>query len=146
MEIKIDTRKTNSNYYDKELNHVAKDYNIIKLTNNDGSCPFNIVIDIIANSLKLNEQERNVLYLLNYYNYVHESNELLNIYKANFNRSRTTFNRAINTLERKRVIKVDGRGAITVCEPFRININKTGASKFIVIELYPNETSKNISI
>ena len=64
----------------------------------------------------------------------------------NYNRSRTTFSRAIDTLERKRVITVDGRGAIALREPFRMNLNQTGESRFLIIELYPNETSKNITL
>ena len=59
MEIKIDIRKTDSHYYDKELNQVADNNEIIKLTNNDGSSPFNVAIDVIAAGLNLNEQERN---------------------------------------------------------------------------------------
>ena len=146
MKINVDTRKHDCTYYDKELNHVARNNNIIKLINKDGSCAFNLVIDILAISLELNEQERNVLYLLNYYNHTTNNNELLKLYKDNYNRSRTTFSRAIDTLERKRVITVDGRGAIALREPFRMNLNQTGESRFLIIELYPNETSKNITL
>lgn len=146
MEIKIDTRKVDNHYYDKELNHIANNNDIIKLTNNDGASPFNVVIDILASSLKLNEQEKNVLSLINYYNNINNIQDILDRYKSDYNRSKTTFNRCIETLKKKRVIKVDSRGLIKVNEKYIINNNTSAKARFLVIELSPDLTSKHISI
>lgn len=146
MEIVIDTRKTDNHYYDKELKHIANNNDIIKFNNNDGASAFNIVIDVLASSLKLNEQERNVLYIINYYNQIKDVNTILDIYKSNYNRSRTTFNRAIDTLEKKRVIKVDNRGLIKINKSYVINNNTSAKAKFLVVEINPKVTSKTIDI
>lgn len=146
MDITIDKRKTDIIYVDKANNHVAYNKEVIKLINNCNSSVIDIYINILAGCNKLNDIESKVIkYIIcniekNYYNYV------LNEVAKSINKSTTTISRAIKSLINKKLIYINSANKIILSNAIAIDKNAIDNSKFLIIELNPKVTSKEITI
>lgn len=146
MDITIDKRKTDIIYVDKANNHVAYNKEVIKLINNCNSSVIDIYINILAGCNKLNDIESKVIkYIIcniekNYYNYV------LNEVAKSINKSTTTISRAIKSLINKKLIYINSANKIILSNAIAIDKDAIDNSKFLIIELNPKVTSKEITI
>lgn len=146
MDITIDKRKTDIIYVDKANNHVAYNKEVIKLINNCNSSVIDVYINILAGCNKLNDIESKVIkYIIcniekNYYNYV------LNAVSKNINKSTTTISRAIKSLINKKLIYINSANIIILSNAISIDKNAIDNNKFLIIELNPKVTSKEITI
>ena len=146
MDITIDKRKTDIIYVDKANNHVAYNKEIIKLINNRNSSVIDVYVNILAGFNNLNDTESKVIkYIIcnikeNYYNYV------LNTVAKNINKSTTTISRAIKSLINKKLIYINSANKIILSNAIAIDKDAIDNSKFLIIELNPKVTSKEITI
>lgn len=146
MDITIDKRKTDIIYVDKANNHVAYNKEVIKLINNCNSSIIDVYINILAGFNNLNDTESKVIkYIIynvekNYYNYV------LNTVAKNINKSTTTISRAIKSLINKKLIYINSANKIILSNAIAIDKDAIDNSKFLIIELNPKVTSKEITI
>ena len=146
MDITIDKRKTDIIYVDKANNHVAYNKEVIKLINNCNSSIIDVYINILAGFNNLNDTESKVIkYIIynvekNYYNYV------LNTISKNINKSTTTISRAIKSLINKKLIYINSANKIILSNAIAIDKDAIDNSKFLIIELNPKVTSKEITI
>lgn len=146
MDITIDKRKTDIIYVDKANNHVAYNKEVIKLINNYNSSVIDVYVNILAGFNKLNDTESKVIkYIIcnvekNYYNYV------LNTISKNINKSTTTISRAIKSLINKKLIYINSANKIILSNAIAIDKDTIDNSKFLIIELNPKVTSKEITI
>ena len=146
MDITIDKRKTDIIYVDKANNHVAYNKEVIKLINNRNSSVIDIYINILAGCNKLNDIESKVIkYIIcniekNYYNYV------LNEVAKSINKSTSTISRAIKNLINKKLIYINSANKIILSNAIAIDKDAIDNSKFLIIELNPKVTSKEITI
>ena len=146
MDITIDKRKTDIIYVDKANNHVAYNKEVIKLINNCNSSVIDVYINILAGFNNLNDTESKVIkYIIcntekNYYNYV------LNAVAKNINKSTTTISRAIKSLINKKLIYINSANKIILSNAIAIDKDAIDNSKFLIIELNPKVTSKEITI
>lgn len=146
MDITIDKRKTDIIYVDKANNHVAYNKEVIKLINNCNSSVIDVYINILAGFNNLNDTESKVIkYIIcniekNYYNYV------LNTVAKNINKSTTTISRAIKSLINKKLIYINSANKIILSNAIAIDKDDINNSKFLIIELNPKVTSKEITI
>lgn len=146
MDITIDKRKTDIIYVDKANNHVAYNDETIKLINNCNNSVIDIYVNILAGVNKLNDTEIEVLkYIMYNDNNVHYIKILNNVSK-NINKSVTTVSRAISTLKSKKLIYATSFNNIIISDYIAISNNKTNNAKFLVIELNPKITSREITI
>lgn len=146
MDITIDKRKTDIIYVDKANNHVAYNKEVIKLINNCNSSVIDVYINILAGFNNLNDTESKVIkYIIcnvekNYYNYV------LNTVSKNINKSTTTISRAIKSLINKKLIYINSANKIILSNAIAIDKDTIDNSKFLIIEINPKVTSKEITI
>lgn len=146
MDITIDKRKTDIIYVDKANNHVAYNKEIIKLINNCNSSVIDVYINILAGFNNLNDTESKIIKHIicnvkeNYYNYV------LNTVSKNINKSTTTISRAIKGLINKKLIYINSANKIILSNAIAIDKDTIDNSKFLIIELNPKVTSKEITI
>lgn len=146
MDITIDKRKTDIIYVDKANNHVAYNKEVIKLINNCNSSAIDVYINILAGFNNLNDTESKVIKYItcnvekNYYNYV------LNAVSKNINKSTTTISRAIKSLINKKLIYINSVNKIILSNAITIDKDTIDNSKFLIIELNPKVTSKEITI
>lgn len=146
MDITIDKRKTDIIYVDKANNHVAYNKEVIKLINNCNSSVIDVYINILAGFNNLNDTESKVIkYIMcniekNYYNYV------LNEVAKSINKSTTTISRAIKSLINKKLIYINSANKIILSNAIAIDKDAIDNSKFLIIELNPKVTSKEITI
>lgn len=146
MDITIDKRKTDIIYVDKANNHVAYNKEVIKLINNCNSSVIDVYVNILAGFNNLNDTESKVIkYIIcnvkeNYYNYV------LNAVSKNINKSTTTISRAIKSLINKKLIYINSANKIILSNAIAIDKDVIDNSKFLIIELNPRVTSKEITI
>ena len=146
MDITIDKRKTDIIYVDKANNHVAYNKEVIKLINNHNSSVIDVYVNILAGFNNLNDTESKVIkYIIynvekNYYNYV------LNTISKNINKSTTTISRAIKSLINKKLIYINSANKIILSNAIAIDKDAIDNSKFLIIELNPKVTSKEITI
>ena len=146
MDITIDKRKTDIIYVDKANNHVAYNKEVIKLINNCNSSVIDVYINILAGFNNLNDTESKVIkYIIynvgkNYYNYV------LNAVSKNINKSTTTISRAIKSLINKKLIYINSANKIILSNAIAIDKDTIDNSKFLIIEVNPKVTSKEITI
>ena len=146
MDISIDKRKTDIIYVDKANNHVAYNKEVIKLINNCNSSVIDVYVNILAGFNNLNDTESKVIkYIIcnvkeNYYNYV------LNAVSKNINKSTTTISRAIKSLINKKLIYINSANKIILSNAIAIDKDSIDNSKFLIIELNPKVTSKEITI
>lgn len=146
MDITIDKRKTDIIYVDKANNHVAYNKEVIKLINNCNSSVIDVYVNILAGFNNLNDTESKVIkYIIcnvkeNYYNYV------LNAVSKNINKSTTTISRAIKSLINKKLIYINSANKIILSNAIAIDKDAIDNSKFLIIELNPKVTSKEITI
>ena len=146
MDITIDKRKTDIIYVDKANNHVAYNKEVIKLINNCNSSVIDVYVNILAGFNNLNDTESKVIkYIIcnvkeNYYNYV------LNTISKNINKSTTTISRAIKSLINKKLIYINSANKIILSNAIAIDKDSIDNSKFLIIELNPKVTSKEITI
>lgn len=146
MDITIDKRKTDIIYVDKANNHVAYNKEVIKLINNCNSSIIDVYVNILAGFNNLNDTESKVIkYIIcniekNYYNYV------LNAVAKNINKSTTTISRAIKSLINKKLIYINSANKIILSNAIAIDKDTIDNSKFLIIEINPKVTSKEITI
>ena len=146
MNITIDKRKTDIIYVDKANNHVAYNKEVIKLINNCNSSVIDVYINILAGFNNLNDTESKVIkYIIcniekNYYNYV------LNEVAKSINKSTTTISRAIKSLINKKLIYINSANKIILSNAIAIDKDAIDNSKFLIIEVNPKVTSKEITI
>lgn len=146
MDITIDKRKTDIIYVDKANNHVAYNKEVIKLINNRNISVIDVYVNILAGFNNLNDTESKVIkYIIcnvkeNYYNYV------LNAVSKNINKSTTTISRAIKSLINKKLIYINSANKIILSNAIAIDKDTIDNSKFLIIELNPKVTSKEITI
>ena len=144
MDITIDKRKTDIIYVDKANNHVAYNKEVIKLINNCNSSVIDVYVNILAGFNNLNDTESKIIkYIIcniekNYYNYV------LNAVAKNINKS--TISRAIKSLINKKLIYINSANKIILSNAITIDKDAIDNSKFLIIELNPKVTSKEITI
>lgn len=145
MTIDIDKRKTNCLYVDKENNHVANTDDIIKLVANGNKSNIDTYLNIISGSLNLTYIEIEIVkYLIENKRSI-LSGELCNIISKIVNKSIVTVSRAITSLNYKKVI-IHTAGSIILSSSIVKDIDKINKAKFIIIEVQPEITSKNISV
>ena len=146
MDITIDKRKTDIIYVDKANNHVAYNKEVIKLINNCNSFAIDVYVNILAGFNNLNDTESKVIkYIIcniekNYYNCV------LNNVSKNINKSTTTISRAIKSLIDKKLIYINSANKIILSNAIAIDKDTINNAKFLIIELNPKVTSKEITI
>lgn len=144
MNIVTDDRDKEILYVDKTNLHTANNDNVIKLINNGNINTIDIICNIIAGDNNLTEVETDVLkIIINNNGFTFNKSNIKKIAYL-ISKSETTVNRAIYSLNKKRIIFhniVDNK--ITLGS--RLNINKEQLNKtdFIVIEVNPNKTSNN---
>lgn len=146
MNISIDKRKTDIIYADKVNNHIAYNDETIKLINNCNNSVIDIYVNVLAGINKLNDTEIEVLkYIMYNDNNVHYIKILNNVSK-NINKSVTTVSRAVSTLKSKKLIYATSFNNIIISDYIAISNNKANNAKFLVIELNPKVTSREITI
>lgn len=140
MNLVIDNRKVAINYIDTYNLQFANNADIIKLVNEDNDNPNITLAKLIGISKGLNDSDIELLTII--YNNIDNTN-IKNI-KDKYDKSISTFNRCLNSLEEHNIIRVISN-IIVIDKRYNIRIDND-KSKFIVIELKPNETSKGIDI
>ena len=150
MNLLIDNRKTDAMYIDKELSHIAKDNKIVKLITNDCINNLKLAVNLFAGVLQLNESETEVLYFINYLVDVNRKVSIAkasDIFKSNTLKSKSTFDRAIESLKEKGIIYFTNKGKdICIKKEYNINVNTIDKAAFIVIEVKPEVSSQTVSI
>lgn len=145
MNINVDKRITDITYVDKNNLHVATNKDIIKLINVDASedinnNPIRIASSIIAMSKGLNKEETNLYYTLLVCSYARNTKAIANFYMKEYNKSYSTYCRAIEGLVKAGIIKIVSNTIIKVKDDYDLDI-QTLAAKFLIIELNAKVTS-----
>lgn len=142
MSIKLNTNNVDITIYDKiNLNH-ATGSKVIPLKSTSNSTINKLLIDIIGDSLNLNESEKLTYDIL--LKYLAINNNLTGSIPINYitcwlakdtNRNAITYRRAIDNLIIKGVIKYnDNKKDVSVNNEYNINVINTTA-KYIVIQV-----------
>lgn len=150
MDLLVDNRKTDAMYVDKELSHVATNDNLIKFITKDCRNNLKLAVDLFAGVLRLNESEAETMY---YINYLSDDNGQVSIiktsdvFRSNTLKSKSTFDRAIESLKEKGIIYFTNKGKdICIKKEYNINVNAIDKAAFIVIEVKPEVSSQAVSI
>lgn len=148
MNINVDKRTTDITYVDKNNLHVATDKDIIKLINIDisddvNNNPIRIASSIIAMSKGLNKEETNLYYTLLVCKYARNTKAIANHYMKEYNKSYSTYCRAIEGLVKAGIIKIVSNVIIEVKDDYDLDIQTLNA-KFLVIELNAKVTSNGL--
>lgn len=144
MNITVDKRTTAITYVDKNNLHVATDKDIIKLVNVDtNSNSIKIAASIIAMSKKLNKEEANLYYTILIHTNARNTKTISNYYMKEYNKSYSTYCRAIEGLVKANIINIVSNTIINVNANYDLDI-KANNAKFLVIELNAKVTSNGI--
>lgn len=144
MNITVDKRTTSITYVDKNNLHIATDKDIIKLINIDTSDnPVRIAASIIAVSKGLNKEEANLYYTLLIHTNARNTKTIANYYMNEYDKSYSTYCRAIEGLVKAGIIKIVSNTIIDVKADYDLNMQAL-AAKFLVIELNAEATSNGI--
>ena len=146
MDITIDKRKTDIIYVDKANNHVAYNDETIKLINNCDNTIIDIYLSVIAGVYKLNDTEVEVLKYIMRNSNVDRYNNILNNVSKIIKKSTTTVARAINSLKDKKLIHIYASNNVAISNDITIPKYTANNAKFLIIELNPKVTSKEITI
>ena len=146
MDITIDKRKTDIIYVDKANNHVAYNDETIKLINNCDNTIIDIYFNIIAGVYKLNDTEVEILKYIMRNSNVDRYNNILNNVSKIIKKSTTTVSRAINSLKDKKLIHIYASNNVAISNDIAISKYAANNAKFLIIELNPKVTSKEITI
>lgn len=144
MNITVDKRTTSITYVDKNNLHIATDKDIIKLINIDTSDnPVRIAASIIAVSKGLNKEEANLYYTLLIHTNARNTKTIANYYMNEYDKSYSTYCRAIEGLVKAGIIKIVSNTIIDVKADYDLNMQAL-AAKFLVIELNAEVTSNGL--
>lgn len=148
MNITVDKRTTAITYVDKNNLHVATDKDIIKLINIDtaddaNNNPIRIAASIIAMSKGLNKEEANLYYTLLVHVNARNTKAIANYYMNEYDKSYSTYCRAIEGLAKAGIIKIVSNTIIDVKADYDLDIQAPTA-KFLVIELNTKVTSNGL--
>lgn len=148
MDINVDKRITNITYVDRRNLHVATGKDIIKLINidtadNADNNPIRIAASIIAMSKRLNKEEANLYYTILIHTISRNTKAIANYYMKGYNKSYSTYCRAIEGLVKAGIIKIVSNTIINVNEDYDLNI-QANIAKFLVIELNTKVTSNGL--
>ena len=150
MELNVDYRKTNAMYVDKELSQVATDDSLIKFITKDCHDPLKLAISLFAGVFNLNESETDTMY---YINYLSDNNgqvsliKVSDVFRSNTLKSKSTFDRAIESLKDKGIIYFTNLGKdICIKKEYKVNVNDIDKASFIVIEVKPQVTSQAVTL
>ena len=146
MDITIDKRKTDIIYVDKANNHVAYNKEVIKLINNCNSSVIDVYINILSGFNSLNDTETKVIKYIICNIEKNYNNCVLNAVAKNINKSTTTISRAIKSLINKKLIYINSANKIVLSNAIAIDKDVIDNAKFLIIELNPKVTSKEITI
>lgn len=144
MNITVDKRTTSITYVDKNNLHIATDKDIIKLINIDTSDnPVRIAASIIAVSKGLNKEEANLYYTLLVHTNARNTKSIAHYYMKEYDKSYSTYCRAIEGLVKANIIKIVSNTIIDVKSDYDLNMQAL-AAKFLVIELNAEATSNGL--
>lgn len=150
MELNIDNRKTDAMYVDKELSQVAVDDSLVKFITKDCHDPLKLAISLFAGVFNLNESETDTMY---YINYLSDNNgqvsliKVSDVFRSNTLKSKSTFDRAIESLKDKGIIYFTNLGKdICIKKEYKVNVNDIDKASFIVIEVKPQVTSQAVTL
>lgn len=150
MELNIDNRKTKAMYVDKELSQVAIDDSLVKFITKDCHDPLKLAISLFAGVFNLNESETDTMY---YINYLSDNNgqvsliKVSDVFRSNTLKSKSTFDRAIESLKDKGIIYFTNLGKdICIKKEYKVNVNSIDKASFIVIEVKPQVTSQAVTL
>lgn len=150
MELNVDYRKTNAMYVDKELSQVATDDSLVKFITKDCHDPLKLAINLFAGVFNLNESETDAIY---YINYLSDNNgqvplvKVSDVFRSNTLKSKSTFDRAIESLKDKGIIYFANLGKdICIKKEYKVNVNSIDKASFIVIEVKPQVTSQAVTL
>lgn len=145
MKLIKDNRETDIIFVDKYNNQVANNDETIKLINSDNT-KFELYIDIIAISNNLNNNDKAIIRLIfNAENNIIDVTKLSNKFRIITAKSASTFCRSLMTLKDLKIIDIVNNNA-SINENYYIDYDKIINSKFIIIELDTNDTSKSINL
>lgn len=131
----IDRRKTNIMYVDKENLHVAEDEEVLKFYCKDDKV--NTIAKLLCIDKDLTKEEFNVFLLIFKYKQIN-IHKLEKIYFDTYNKSKSTFDRAIKTLKSKSIIYVNNTNGITKLYSNYTTNKYIDNIEFIVIEVGNN--------
>lgn len=145
MKLIKDNRETDIIFVDKCNNQVANNNETIKLINSDNT-KLEVYIDIIAISNNLNDNDKAIIRLIfNTENNIINVTKLSNKFRITTAKSASTFCRSLMNLKDLKIIDIVNNNA-SINENYYIDYNKIINSKFIIIELDTNDTSKSINL
>lgn len=140
MNLIIDNRKSSVMYVDTYNLHYGDNKDIIKFIDTDNTNPNHTVAKLIGISKELNDSEVELLAII----YDNIDNTNVDFIKSKYDKSVSTFNRSLNSLIDKYIVKVISN-IIVINEKYNI-ARDNNKRKFVVIELKPDETSKGIKL
>lgn len=150
MELNVDYRKTNAMYVDKELSQIAIDDSLVKFITKDCHDPLKLAISLFAGVFNLNESETDTMYYINYLSDVNGQVSLVkvsDVFRSNTLKSKSTFDRAIESLKDKGIIYFANLGKdICIKKEYKVNVNSIDKASFIVIEVKPQVTSQAVTL
>lgn len=146
MNITIDKRETDITYIDKSNNQYYTNDDIIKCIDSHNSGIISVMTNIIGTCNNLNKEEVNALKTIMNNNTNKTMIEAWQSYYNRYSKSYSTFTRAINTLIKKDILYLDNSFRIFINDRYNITDNNIRHAKYLVIELYPDDTSKPITI
>lgn len=150
MELNVDYRKTNAMYVDKELSQVAIDDSLVKFITKDCHDPLKLAINLFAGVFNLNESETDTMYYINYLSDVNGQVSLIkvsDVFRSNTLKSKSTFDRAIESLKDKGIIYFTNLGKdICIKKEYKVDVNSIDKAAFIVIEVKPQVTSQAVTL
>ena len=150
MELNIDYRKSNAMYVDKELSQVAIDDSLVKFITKDCHDPLKLAISLFAGVFNLNESETDAMYYINYLSDANGQVSLIkvsDVFRSNTLKSKSTFDRAIESLKDKGIIYFTNLGKdICIKKEYKVNVNSIDKAAFIVIEVKPQVTSQAVTL
>lgn len=150
MELNVDNRKSDAMYVDKELSHAASKEELFKVMTKDCNNSLRLAIDMFAGVFKLNESEADAMY---YINYLSDDNgqvsyaKVSDVFRSNTLKSKSTFNRAIESLKDRSIIYFTNLGKdICIKKEYKIDVSSIDKTSFIVIEVKPQVTSLAVDL
>lgn len=146
MGLEVDNRISEAMYVDKANNHVANKDEIINLKYNEAIPNIAKYINIISAAYFLSKVESLILYHITIRQRLVLNPNNLEILADLTYRTVATVTRIIKQLEERRFIYITNNKEIYLRAKFKVNLEKIFKTKFIIIEVNPNETSSKISL
>ena len=146
MGLEVDNRISEAMYVDKANNHVANKDEIINLKYNEAIPNIAKYINIISAAYFLSKVESLILYHITIRQRLVLNPNNLEILADLTYRTVATVTRIIKQLEERRFIYITNIKEIYLRAKFKVNLEKISKTKFIIIEVNPNETSSKISL